>query len=278
MSLQNTQKLIFDFLKGNKGFGDELSFIQSSKGIPNCERLQSYKDSFEARIHETMENDFEVFAILLDNECLIRALLNDYFLKYPPDTHFINEIGKDFHKFFSDILFNNNNSDELNYSDSYDINEIKKAKDRLIEIKTSSSIEKSNVFLELIKLEYLMTESFYDYYTKLKPKKTYTLGDQTLTWNDSLKLFTSPFPLDKIWNDEAFFETQQSFLAVWTNSERRMFCKSFTELEFEILSKLCKYPSIEEAIDNINSKWETSEIVNCTQNLFSKMLENQILL
>lgn len=283
MKLSDFQNQIYSFLKNQNEFGEDFAFIQSTKGINNRDRLESYKYSFENRIYEVMEKDFEVYKALLSDDEVFELLVACYFVDFPPDTHFINEVGKNFSGFILQLSKNTESINKL----FPQINPSKKneeTKKRVIahldSIKNDLDQYSESIYVELAKIEYAMTDGFYQYYQKLKsdnPRKLFEIGDQSFIWNSSYRQIKSNYPLHLIWYTESYQDREVSYVGFWSLKDRRVMCRAFSELEFHILDKLMNASSFEDAIEQIDDNRDLENISECIAKLIPKLIEAEIL-
>ncbi len=240
INLRDFQQQLYSFISRQTDSPDSLNFVISQKNISRTERLLSYRSSYEVGTTECIESDFVVTGVFYGKEAF-SGFIREYLTVHTPDTHYINEIGRNLPQYLKTHL-------------------PKDASEELVDVAT---------------LEWLMIESFYDYFTLTTEKSTLN-GPQAIC-TTSLKLFKSPWPLHKIWAHEESHPKENTNIMVWTTKDRRVHCESLTDLEFKILNGLQANPDLESAIDEIDSSLSTEVVTKSLQEALQQWINLEII-
>lgn len=225
MSLKELQGKIFEIIRHQSK--DDSEFVVNDKKIGSKTRLNTYINSSYLKAKECIEDDFEASLNFIENK---DQLIKDYLTKYPPDTHFINECGRHFLKYLY----------EISYQSKHDF------------------------LFDLIKLEWLRVESFYDFYNYKIPKNQ----DSEILVNPSLKVVESHWPLDIIWSEKIPHAAKQSHVFIWTTEDRIVDCQSWDLETTIVLLELLDVQSLEQSVENLLKKLNAKVI--------SKILEDKL--
>ena len=228
ISLKDFQNKIFDYLSEKNEDSSSLKFVKESKGIKRKIRLDTYKSSFVNRTVDCVITDFEVTGLFLGVDSFYEYL-EEYFKVHPSKTHFINEISRHLPSYIEKNL-------------------PKKAEPFII---------------PLAKMEWLMNESFYNFFSIDKKENIQVpKGETKIKINPSLIFLESRWPLSKIWNKEKAYEAEESFMTIWTLSDRKVRILDWSELEFKVLKALKSSISLEGAISELESIGSIDEMTD----------------
>lgn len=227
MDLKSIQKEIFQIVRATKNGDTDL--VVSDEKIKAIERLCTYKRSSYLKPHTCLSDDFQVTKSFL-GEVRFDKLVGSYLIRYPADTHFINECGK----FFPDFLAESSKAD-------------------------------SHPFIkDIASLEWLRVESFYDFFNYKDEGKN--LGQ--LVVNPSIKTLLSDWPLHLIWDDEKPYSEKQTAVFVWTTEDRSVHVKGWENDETKILTEILKSTSLDSAVETLLLDYESEKLTDLlTQNL-----------
>jgi len=225
MLLNQLQKELFTAIR----IGGDLSQVQSvvsTQGLSAVERLSTYQRSSLLKITACLEDDFQVTKSFLGEE-LFDELSHKYFSKYPADTHFINECGKNFPFFLQ-----------------------------------QEPLQQQHPFLsDLAKMEWLRVESFFNFFDYRTPHPVsidYEL--HRIMVNPSLIKMASSWPIHKIWEDEVAYPIEPSELFIWTTENRKVHCEAWSKENTLVLNTLLSSGTIEEASEKLAQDMGVDEL------------------
>lgn len=214
-----------------------LAFVRNTKGLSSDMRLHTYKRSSFLKTYSSLENDYSITQLFL-NVPDFEAFARQYFLEHPPDTHYINEISRHFPQY----------------------------------IQANKPASAPEFIDDIAKLEWLMIESFYNFYNY---KKTRMLKEQTTSTiipNPSVLFMESSWPIDKIWNEEKAFPQSQNTACIWTTQDRSVHVQCWSKSETQVLQTLLNHSNLESAVDELAPLLETSLLTK----IFSQQLPEWI--
>jgi hypothetical protein len=238
MRLEELQKKLIGHITDPHVHEADFSVIVSQKGISPEQRLGSYRNSCLNRLTESFKGDFEVSLNFLGEE-VFEYHAREFLHLHPSQTHYINELGKDFSVFLQ-------NCEEL----------------------------ESYPFLsEIINLEWRMVESFYNFSNREQNK-----SDQSQIWvNPSLIFVTSSWPLDKIWNELMAYPEEETFLVSWSHMDRVSRLLSLNEIEYTVLRSLFETRSLEKTIDSLENNFTETDLLSIFQDSLSLWVKNGLI-
>jgi len=238
MNLKEIQKQIFNIIRNQTI--ENCDIVINDKKIGVETRLNTYINSSYLKAKECIEDDFEASLKFIDNGNKAQ-IIKDYLTKYPPDTHFINEYGDNFLKYLH----------EINYQTNHEF------------------------LFDLIKLEWLRVESFYDFYN-YKNQNAPHPKDQIIV-NPSLKIIESNWPLDLIWSEKVAHSAKRANIFIWTTEDRVVDCLSWELPVTEVLLEIIKKKSLEESVENLLEKHESEFLTSTLETYLSQWINKGIL-
>lgn len=236
MNLQDLQNQLFLTIRNQST--EDCLFVVNDKKIGREKRLKAYSYSSYRKIEDCIEDDYQVSFHFIPED-LRSNLIKSYLKDYPADTHYINECGR----YFLDYLI------KSSYKPSYDF------------------------LFDLIKLEWLRVESFYDFYDYTKENHT----NNQIIINPSLKMLKSKWPLADIWNSKNHAPPKDSHIFIWTTEDRIVDCASWDAKNTEILLELIKVESLDLAVENLLSHFDADLLSRHLQSNLSQWINQGIL-
>jgi len=234
MGLKELQEKIFEIVRYQ--LEDDCELVINDKNIGSKTRLNTYINSSYLKAKECIEDDYEASLSFIDNK---DQLIKDYLAQYPPDTHFINECGQLFLKYLN----------EIDYQSKYDF------------------------LFDLIKLEWLRVESFYDFYNYKTPEDQ----NSEILVNPSLKIIESNWPLDLIWSKKIPHRIKPSHIFIWSTEDRIVDCQSWESKTTEVLLEIIKNKSLEISVEILLKKYEPEILTSILETYLSQWINKGIL-
>jgi|GEM_PF-4556828 len=238
MRLEELQEILIGHITDPHVHETDFSVIVAQKGITPEQRLGSYRNSCLNRLIESFKGDFEVTLKFLGEE-VFKSHALEFLHFYPSQTHYINELGKDFSVF----------------------------------LQNSEAIDSYPFLAELIDLEWRMVESFYDF-SNHEDKKMYESG---LWANPSLIFITSSWPLDKIWNELKSFPCEDVLLVSWSHMDRVSRILRLSIIEYSVLKSLFETRSLEKTIDSLERDFSETDLLAIFQDSLSLWVRNGLI-
>lgn len=240
MSLRSIQEQIFTIVRSDKIPVNDLVVSQGS--LSQEERLRTYQRSSYLKPHSCLSEDFQGTKSILEDlkgPDFFDELASEYFKAHPADSHYINECGKAFPNF----------------------------------VAQRKIVEDLPFLKDLLRLEWLRIESFYDFFDHKAPSDQ----SSSLRKNTSIKQFESQWPLDQIWEKKKAFPNKKTHVFVWTTEDRSVHVRSWGAEESKILAAIIGSPSLDHAVETLLEHFDSTALTDLMTKNLSKWVNSGLI-